>query len=54
MPGLLWQNIKVYPMERVLTPPGYDQFHEAFELFSGDIEAYDGVVGWIGASDSAS
>jgi hypothetical protein len=50
MPGLLWQDIKTYPMERVLTSPCYDQFHEAFELLSGDIKAYDGVVGWIDPS----
>ena len=54
IPGLLWQDMKTYPMERVLTPPLYDQFHEAFELLSGDIEAYNGMVGWIDPSDSTS
>ncbi len=54
MPGLLWENTKTVPMEQILTSPGYDQFHEAFELFSGDIEAYDGAVGWIDPSDSNS
>ena len=54
IPGLMWGDIKTHPMEQVLTPSGYDQFHEAFELFSGGIESYYGIVGWIDPSDSDS
>lgn len=43
----LWENLESYPMKKMLTQNGWGEFGQLFQILSGDITAYDGLIGEI-------